>query len=98
MKKGALHLLGRKNRSLFDTNVKMTDMGEQDLLGPLGFHFRICLLLLRLTQTVLVSVTCGEKSLCCHTRENETVLSRYQSVLLDSFWPQCETLTLCQHY
>lgn len=28
MKKGPLHFLGRKNQSLFDTNVKMKEMGE----------------------------------------------------------------------
>lgn len=28
MKKGPLYFLGRKNQSLFDTNVKMKEMGE----------------------------------------------------------------------
>lgn len=28
MKRGAFNFLGRKNQSLFDTNIKMTDMGE----------------------------------------------------------------------
>lgn len=28
MKKRPLHFLGRKNQSLFDTNVKMKEMGE----------------------------------------------------------------------
>ncbi|XP_072238313.1 uncharacterized protein [Leuresthes tenuis] len=32
MKKGSLHFLGRKNQSLFDTNVKMKDMDNMELV------------------------------------------------------------------